>query len=115
MIEYQVKKEHPTLKQFKEQIDKYEGIHEQVAFSSNYYQDSEGGIYQVKEMEDSKTFQSWFLVDITPFKMALLNGIKKWSYAFKKHLTDDVVNSLSELNNFIDKADEGLMTQVAKT
>ena len=25
-----VKKEHPTLKQFKEQIDKYEGIHEQV-------------------------------------------------------------------------------------
>ena len=25
-----MKKEHPTLKQFKEQIDKYEGIHEQV-------------------------------------------------------------------------------------
>ena len=28
-----MKKEHPTLKQFKEQIDKYEGIHEQVAYS----------------------------------------------------------------------------------
>ena len=36
MFEYQVKKEHPTLKQFKEQIDKYEGIYEQVAF----FQDS---------------------------------------------------------------------------
>ena len=29
-VSHQVKKEHPTLKQFKEQIDKYEGIHEQV-------------------------------------------------------------------------------------
>ena len=63
-------------------------------------------------MEDSKTFQSWFLVDISPFKMALLNGIKKWSYAFKKHLLDHVIDSLDDLDNFIKGADEGLSRQV---
>ena len=65
-------------------------------------------------MEDSKTFQSWFLVDISPFKMALLNGIKKWSYAFKKHLLDHVIDSLDDLDNFIKGADEGLSRQVVE-
>ena len=37
-VSHQVKKEHPTLKQFKEQIDKYEGIHEQVGFASDELQ-----------------------------------------------------------------------------
>ena len=49
-----------------------------------------------------------------PFKTTLLNNIKRWSYAFKKHLMDHVVQSLSDLNDFIDKADEGLMAQVAE-
>ena len=31
---------------------------------------------------------------------------------FKKHLLDHVVHNLAELNDFIDNADEGLMTQV---
>ena len=47
-----------------------------------------------------------------PFKQSLLNNVKRWSYAFKKHLTDHVVKSLADLNNFIEKADEGLMQQV---
>ena len=47
-----------------------------------------------------------------PFKLALVTCVRRWSYSFKKHLTDHVVNSLAELNDFIDKADEGLMTQV---
>ena len=93
----QVKKEPPTLPQFQQQIDKYEAIHDQV-----------------KEMEDSKSFQFWFLVDTTPFKMALLNGIKKWSYAFKKHLLDHVTESLDDLDKFIKGADEGLMGQVVE-
>lgn len=46
--------------------------------------------------------------------MALLTSIKRWSYAFKKHLMDHVVQSLADLNEFIDKADEGLMTQVSE-
>ena len=53
-------------------------------------------------------------MDIRPFKLALVTCVRRWSYAFKKHLTDNVVNSLAELNDFIDKADEGLMTQVDK-
>ena len=36
----------------------------------------------------------------------------RWSYAFKKHLLEHVVKSLSDLNDFIEKADEGLMQQV---
>ena len=58
--------------------------------------------------------QLWFRIDIRPFRMALLNSIKRWSYAFKKHLMDHVVQSLSDLNDFIDRADEGLMTQVSE-
>ena len=41
-----MKKEHPTLKQFKEQIDKYEGIHEQVGLSSDELQI----IFEILEM-----------------------------------------------------------------
>ena len=58
-------------------------------------------------------FQLWFRVDVRPFRMALLTNIKRWSYAFKKHLTDHVVTSLADLNDFIEKADEGLMTQAS--
>ena len=92
-----VKKQYPPLDQFREQIDYYENIHDQL-----------------KNMETTRTFHLWFRVDVRPFRMALLNNIKRWSYAFKKHLTDHVVTSLADLNDFIDKADEGLMTQVAE-
>ena len=57
---------------------------------------------------NSKVFQAWFRVNITPFKTSLMNCIKRWSYAFKKHLLDHVTNSLSELNTFIDKADDNI-------
>ncbi len=90
-----VKKQYPTLDQFREQIDYYEGLHDQL-----------------KGIETVKTIHSWFRVDIKPFKLALVNCVKRWSYLFKKHLMDHVVNSLADLNDFIDKADEGLMTQV---
>ena len=93
--EKSVKKVQPKLDQFQEQIDQYEAIHEEV-----------------RKIENVVVFQSWFRTDATSFKNALLNCIKKWSYIFKKHLLDHVVNSLSELNNFIDRADEALMTQV---
>ena len=88
-----VKKQYPSLDQFREQIDYYEGLHDQL-----------------KSIESTKVFHSWFRVDIRPFKLALVTCVRRWSYAFKKHLTEHVVNSLSELNNFIDRADEGLMT-----
>ena len=56
--------------------------------------------------------QNWFRADMKPFKVALLNNIKRWSFSFKKHLVDHVVKSLADLNDFIEKADEGLMQQV---
>ena len=90
-----VKKADPTLKQFKEQIDKYEAIYDKV-----------------KDIENTKIFNCWFRADITPFKISLMNCVKKWSYLFKKHLLDYVKDSLSDLNDFIERADEGLMTQV---
>ena len=90
-----IKKVPPKLNQFQEQIDQYEAIHEEV-----------------RVLENVLTFQSWFRVDITSFKTTLLNCIKRWSYMFKKHLLEHVIESLADLNNFIDKADEALMTQV---
>ena len=35
---------------------------------------------------------TWFLVDVRPFKQALLTTVKKWSFMFKQHLIDHVKN-----------------------
>lgn len=93
--ESQVKKCTPTLPQFKEKIDKYEAIYDKV-----------------KDIETTKIFNHWFRADITPFKISLMNLVKRWSYLFKRHLVDYVKDNLADLNNFIEEADEGLMTQV---
>ena len=90
-----VKKQYPSLIQFQEQIDFFENLHDDL-----------------KMIENFKTFQGWFKVDLRPFRTSLLNNIKRWSYAFKKHLMDHVVKSLGDLNDFIERADEGLMAQV---
>lgn len=90
-----VKKQYPSLLQFQEQIDFFENLHDEL-----------------KMIENFKTFQGWFKVDLRPFRTSLLNNIKRWSYAFKKHLMDHVVKSLGDLNDFIERADEGLMAQV---
>ncbi|XP_060681399.1 dynein axonemal heavy chain 11-like isoform X1 [Hemiscyllium ocellatum] len=85
----------PTTEQFKEQIDIYENLY-----------------IQISKLEDSRVFESWFKVDIKPFKMALLNTIKKWSWMFKEHLMHYVTVSLSELEEFIKVTDKGLKKKV---
>ena len=90
-----VKKEAPGLDKFREQIDHYEALHEEV-----------------RGLDNSLNLQGWFQADVSPFKYALMNCIKRWSYAFKKHLLDHLIRSLEELNSFIEKADEALMMQV---
>ena len=90
-----VKKQAPSLDQFKENIDQYEKVFEQA-----------------KEIEITKIFNKWLRVDISPFRFTLLNCIKRWSYGFKKYLLEHVTDSLNELNDFIEKADEGLMVSV---
>ncbi|XP_071797739.1 dynein beta chain, ciliary isoform X1 [Asterias amurensis] len=85
----------PTLDQFKEQVDSYEKIYSEV-----------------DEIDAIHIFDTWFRVDGRPFKQALLNIIKKWSFMFKQHLIDHVTNSLSELQEFIKSANSGLTTPV---
>ena len=104
------------MSQFQEQIDFYENLHDNL--KGTEYSKWIWGFLKVclhlffQGMENLKIIQSWFKVDIKPYKMSLLNNIKRWSFAFKKHLMDHVVTSLGELNSFIERADEGLMTQV---
>jgi dynein heavy chain len=43
-------------------------------------------------MENEKVFDTWFRVDVRPFKQALLNTVCKWGNLFKKHLVDEVIN-----------------------
>lgn len=78
------KKCFPKMEQFREQIDLYEGLYTEV-----------------EEMNPSKVFCVWFLVDLRPFIQSLLNTICKWSSMFKKHLVERVTTSLSDLGNFI--------------
>ncbi|CAH2292037.1 dynein heavy chain 9, axonemal [Pelobates cultripes] len=85
----------PTLQQFREQIDSYEKIYDEV-----------------NRMEPINIFDSWMKVDAQPFKSALLNVIKRWSLMFKQHLIDHVTNSLSDLEEFIKVAEQGLSMQL---
>ncbi|XP_071673847.1 dynein axonemal heavy chain 9-like [Patagioenas fasciata] len=87
----------PTLQQFREQIDSYEKIYEEV-----------------NRIEPISIFQSWMKVDARPFKASLLNVIKRWSLVFKQHLMDHVMHSLSDLDEFIKTADKWLSKKVEK-
>uniref|UniRef100_A0A8C9W079 Dynein axonemal heavy chain 17 n=1 Tax=Scleropages formosus TaxID=113540 RepID=A0A8C9W079_SCLFO len=85
----------PTLAQFKEQVDSYEKICEEV-----------------QHIDPIAVFDSWMRVDARPFKSALLNVIKRWSLMFKQHLIDYVTNSLSDLEKFIKVAEKQLGKKV---
>jgi hypothetical protein len=65
----------PLLHHFKDQIDSYEKLYEEVV-----------------SLEPTKVFDGWMRVDVRPFKASLLNTIKKWSLMFKQHLVDFVTN-----------------------
>ncbi|XP_053483492.1 dynein axonemal heavy chain 11 isoform X4 [Ictalurus furcatus] len=85
----------PTTDKFKEQIDRYEDLY-----------------VQVSKLEDSRVFDGWFRVDIRPFKMSLLNTIKKWSWMFKEHLISYVTENISDLEEFILRVDSGVREPV---
>uniref|UniRef100_A0A8C2YH93 Dynein axonemal heavy chain 9 n=1 Tax=Coturnix japonica TaxID=93934 RepID=A0A8C2YH93_COTJA len=87
----------PTLEQFREQIDSYEKIYEEV-----------------NRIEPISIFHSWMKVDARPFKASLQNVVKRWSLLFKQHLIDHVTHSLTDLEEFIKIADEGLSKKVEK-
>ncbi|XP_009867872.1 PREDICTED: dynein heavy chain 9, axonemal-like, partial [Apaloderma vittatum] len=87
----------PTLQQFREQIDSYEKIYEEV-----------------NRIEPVSIFQSWLKVDARPFKASLLNTVKRWSLMFKQHLMDHVTHSLADLDEFIKATEKGLSKKVEK-
>ncbi|XP_008430693.1 dynein heavy chain 11, axonemal isoform X2 [Poecilia reticulata] len=87
----------PTTKNFKEQIDYYEKLHAEVC-----------------QLEDFRVFDGWLRVDCRFFKVSLQNAIKMWSWLFKEHLLTYVMNSLEELQTFLQVAVKGLNSPVVK-
>ncbi|XP_015413618.1 PREDICTED: dynein heavy chain 11, axonemal [Myotis davidii] len=87
----------PTLEQFREQIDVYEALY-----------------VQMSKFDDFRVFDSWFKVDMKPFKVSLLNIIKKWSWMFQEHLLRFVIDSLNELQEFIKETDGGLQRELGE-
>uniref|UniRef100_A0A3Q3NPA1 Dynein heavy chain 9, axonemal-like n=1 Tax=Labrus bergylta TaxID=56723 RepID=A0A3Q3NPA1_9LABR len=85
----------PTLDHFRQQVDGYEKIFEEV-----------------QALEPVHVFHGWMRVDGRSMKSCLLNIIKKWSFMFKQHLIDHVTNSLSDLEQFIRVAEAGLSQRV---
>ncbi|XP_016061753.1 PREDICTED: dynein heavy chain 17, axonemal [Miniopterus natalensis] len=85
----------PTLTRFQQQIDSYERLYEEVS-----------------RCENTQVFSGWLQCDCRPFKQALLNTIKRWSFMFKRHLSNHVITSLSDLEAFMKVAKEGLRTPI---
>lgn len=57
------------------QIDSYEKLYEEVS-----------------KCENIKVFSGWLQCDCRPFKQGLLNTIKRWSFMFKRHLSNHVLS-----------------------
>ncbi|KAH0513439.1 Dynein heavy chain 11, axonemal [Microtus ochrogaster] len=69
---------------------------------------------QMSKFDDFRVFNSWFKVDMKPFKLSLLSVIKKWSWMFQEHLLRFVIGSLNELQGFIKRTDVGLQQQLSE-
>lgn len=85
----------PTISAFREQIDNYESLYAEI-----------------ERIEPFQVFSAWFQVDARPFRQSLLNIVRKWGNMFKNHLVERVTSTLTDLGNFIRKADEGLLQPV---
>nr|XP_056713421.1 dynein axonemal heavy chain 11 [Euleptes europaea] len=87
--------QHPITEQFKEQIDIYENLY-----------------IQVSKLEDFRIFEGWLKMDMKPFLICLLNIIKKWSWMFKEYLLRFVIDSLTDLEEFIKMTNAGLQKEL---
>ncbi|XP_029380608.1 dynein heavy chain 11, axonemal [Echeneis naucrates] len=94
--DYELKKNPPTLDNFKEQINLFESLYERVS-----------------KMEDRRVFYGWLQLDIRPFKHTLMNVIKRWSWMFKEHLLNHVNQSVRELSSFVQDTAHGLSNKVS--
>lgn len=79
----------PGTLDFKEIIDHYEKLYKQLD----------------AKLDTKKVFSGWFQIDCKPFKHALLNTVCKWGFLFKNHLYNHVLDSVTELEEFIIESD----------
>uniref|UniRef100_A0A3Q3L381 Dynein axonemal heavy chain 11 n=1 Tax=Labrus bergylta TaxID=56723 RepID=A0A3Q3L381_9LABR len=93
--DYELKKNPPTLDNFKEQINLFESLY-----------------VRVSKMDDKRVFCGWLQLDIRPFKHTLMNVIKRWSWMFKEHLLNHVNLSVRELSSFLQDTAHGLSDKV---
>ncbi|KAI5108711.1 dynein beta chain, ciliary, partial [Silurus meridionalis] len=89
--DYELTKNPPKLDNFKQQINEFESLY-----------------VVVQKLEEKRVFGGWCQVDIKPFKISLMNIIKKWSWMFKEHLLNHVSDSVQDLSHFIEDAECGL-------
>uniref|UniRef100_A0A1B6BXH8 Dynein beta chain, ciliary-like n=1 Tax=Clastoptera arizonana TaxID=38151 RepID=A0A1B6BXH8_9HEMI len=92
-----LKENPPKLKQFQSQIDRYEELFKEVS-----------------KLKPQEVFFGWLSVNNKPFKQSLLNIVCQWGNMFKEHLSNHVINSLKELADFIEEADEGLSRPIVE-
>lgn len=81
----------PTLAQFRENIDKYNGVADTVS-----------------KMPDTQVFNQWLRIDTRGFKTLLHNVVRKWSSMFIEHLQQHVTTTLTNLQSFIQDATTSL-------
>lgn len=79
-----IKYQNPELEEFRKVIEYYTKLYEEI-----------------NKIETIKIFNAWLQVDLKGLKHNLLNQVCKWSFMFKQHLKDKVINDLNELAEFI--------------
>ncbi|KAL2088081.1 hypothetical protein ACEWY4_016909 [Coilia grayii] len=94
--DYELAKNPPKLHHFKEQISVFESLYQKVS-----------------NLEDKRIFCGWCQLDMKPFKISLMNVIKKWSWMFKEHLVSHVNDSVRDLACFMEAAGAGLGRRVS--
>lgn len=94
----EVKESPPTIEQFKEQIDFYEDLYKKLE------------LIETEKIIDG----GWLRIDVRPFRQAVLNTVCKWGNLFKQHLYNHVVDSLNDLEQFIEEAIAAMQVTLAE-
>ncbi|CAF96140.1 unnamed protein product, partial [Tetraodon nigroviridis] len=113
--EYELKKNPPTLDNFKEQFVQCKDLVTVTSMFVWFFTKInlfETLYLRVSKMEDQRVFCGWLQLDIKPFKHTLMNVIKKWSWMFKEHLLNHVNESVRELSSFLLDTTLGLSDKV---
>lgn len=95
----------PTMEQFRQQVPSFSsGLKSALNTSKKldvilrvdtfvFQIDSFEVLYtEVEELKSIEIFDKWFQLDISPFKMSLLNAVSKWAMMFKEYLLEHVTN-----------------------